>query len=344
MRFKAMTFISIFLSVSIPHTANADLGTLSLTGKCERCNLSNAKYNMANFSKKKFICSNFNNSSFESADLSNGTLVGSFEKVNFRGANLSKVNLTPTTTIDCDLPRADVSNFLSQNKYLNRLRAVNIGNHQITFNNNDLRGANLSGMNVIGNNSYPEKAVFLNTKLDGVKALNITDQVGMFFINSDAKRSNFSNLRNSKNSRYVRFYIVTSNWAGANLSKVESSIYAFGSKLDKVNFSNSKISWLYDSSAPNSNFMGSNLSKANISNSTFDGSNFQSANLSGATLTNSSFSNSDFSNSNLSGADLRGADMSGVNFEGANLEDVKLENTNLCEAISPTGDLLFIGC
>ena len=349
---KSLAF-SLFL---IPATVFANLATLSLTGKCDGCDLSNSQYDLANFSGKKFYCSNFNNASFQNADFSNGIIAGKLTRTNMRGADLSSITLEAAANWQNCLPPSLGISFddlsLSLEMTHGTLGEPMFEIDGILFLDSDLRGSTLNGSKFITpefHTNFKKSGVIgiLATKLTGVRAKGSSTDGGLMFISSDAKKIDFSGLRFAGDSLHPKlsyFFVISSDWAGANVSRSQLPLYLESSKFTNSNLSESKISYVFDSDLSNSSLRNSDLRKSTLKNSSFNNNDFSDANLSGANMSGSSFKGASFVGANLAGANLSNADFSDADFTNANLEDVNLQGTNLCEATGPDGNLLFIGC
>ena len=338
-----------------PAVTFADLATLSLTGKCVDCDLSNQSYDLANFSGKKFYCSNFNNASFQNTSFANSIVAGKLTRTNMRGADMTAATLEVAANHNnCTPPPlgislADMS--ITTTMLHGTLNEPMIDVESILFLDSDLRGSTMNGVTFISpkfKTNFKSSGVIgiLATKLTGVRATGASTNGGLLFVKSDARKIDFSVLSYTGNIAPVkeRFFVVHSNWAGANVSNSSLPLSLWSSTFTNANLSGSKVAHIVKSDLSNTNFQGSNLSGSQLHKSQFDGSDFSSASLYGANMSGSSFKGANFSGAILVGANLSNADFSNADFTGANLEDVTLKGANLCEATAPSGELLFIGC
>jgi len=353
MRFKINTWLLLILCFT-PAISFADLGTLSLTGKCDRCDLSNQSYDLANFGEKKFHCSNFNNASFQNTNFSNGIIAGKLTRTNMRGADMTSVTFESAANYRNCLPPAVGISFadlsISHEMMHGTLNEPMFGLDGILFLDSDLRGSSMNGAKFLSpkfQTNFKRSGVLgiLATKLTGVRAKGVSTDGGLMFVKSDARKIDFSGLQFiGTRNRYNYFFVVESDWSGANVSNSMLRLFLKSSTFTNSNLSGSYIAHIVASDLSNSKFLKGHLRKSLLQDSKFDGSDFSSADLSWANMSGSSFKGANFSGADLAGANLSNTDLSNTNFTGANLEDVNLKGANLCEATAPSGDLLFIGC
>jgi len=354
MRSKINTWLLLILCFA-PAISFANLGTLSLTGKCDGCDLSNQSYDLANFGGKKFYCSNFNNASFQNTNFSNGIIAGKLTRTNMRGADMTSVTFESAANYKNCLPPAVGISFadlsISMEMMHGTLNEPMFGLDGILFLDSDLRGSSMNGAKFLSPKFYTNfkrsgVLGILATKLTGVRAKGASTDGGLMFVKSDARKIDFSGLQfiGTRHPKLDYFFVVESDWSGANVSNSMLPLILKSSTFTNSNLSGSYIAHIVASDLSNSKFLKGYLRQSQLQDSKFDGSDFSSADLSWANMSGSSFKGANFSGADLAGANLSNADFSNANFTGANLEDVNLEGANLCEATAPSGDLLFIGC
>ncbi|WP_126388206.1 pentapeptide repeat-containing protein [Pseudanabaena sp. ABRG5-3] len=181
------------------------------------------------------------------------------DKLDLRGANLSKITLSELDLRGADLRGAD-------------FRGVNLNG--LDFRGADLRGANLSELDLKGAN-------FRGANLIGAKFKG-TRLIGSEFREAKLIGSNLSEANLSEAN------LSEAELIGANLSRSD----LIGTNLREVNLIGANLIGvdLIGANLIGANLIGANLSLANLNRANLSLANFSKANLSRATLTSSNLS------------------------------------------------------
>lgn len=284
--------------------AFADISSLKMTKSCEDCDFTAQSLVFADLSG-----TNITYSSFEQADLSNSDFSDAFlNYVCFKGAKLRGADFQRSTLhiFGCRVPG----------------RAKHSLKKTEAFRNADLRGSNFSSAKM----NFSEKMLVLEAQLSGV---------------------NFSQAQFAKTRLYSTANIKQTN-VKFNAAIGELHLRGIFDNADFRNFRGN----IYVAKSANENCWGSFTSEYGynyedpicdvqtvIKNSNFDGAVLSGSKFYGVDLAGSTFRGANLQNVNFENANLRNAD-----FTGADLRGAKIKNTNLCEAISPDGTMLFVGC
>ena len=257
-----------------------------------------------------------------------------FASASFLSANdLSLLSLT-RECVGCDLSNRDMTRIdLSETKLEN-----------VDFRNSVLTDSDFSGSEIRRTNFSEAKLQRAN--FHGTRLRN-TDPQGKFSFEMsgvDFRGAGFE-------SAIVVILLRESKLSGANFSSSLLNIKGDLITATGANFSQSLGYGLFEGAfnVRNSEFQRADFSDSKLRSSKFLKSNLQDANFQNADLSESNFSDSDLSRANFQNADLSNVDFSGsnlsrANLEGADLSGADLKDAILCEAVSPDGKILFIGC
>ena len=345
-----------------------DLSNINLAGT----DLSKESLKGKNLSGTILTGSNLSDSDLRDADMS-GTvltktnLTGTILKgvdlsgIDFTGAVLTRTDLSNAILIDIDLSSMELTETILIDANLS-----NVDFQYTSFDNTNMKNANLSGAKLIQvdltkikNKSLAgadlSSTTFAHSNLSGID-LSDANLVDTNFWKSDLSGQDFTLVSNSyiDGAQFIESNLSNSNFQNVNLSPTEiffklfknkaylkNSVYDSLSKelfgefqsntifvlSSEIRGNDLAVNFVHFNSFSWANLENANFKNANLKFADFYQANLTNADLSGANLRNAILVGTDLSNANLDGANLDGANLDGANLEGANL-DGALYNEN----------------